>query len=174
MAQKCLTGSRLFAIICFVSYLERCPSGLRSWSWKPVMRQAPWVRISPSPPSPVFAAEARDYSLIGFIFDLEKYSRGRRGAPAKGVGRVTGARVQISLSPPRRSKLCIACSDFFSKVRAHLRRCSFSFIKVKLDSPVRLYTPYGGRSTFCDLPHRNLDNLFPHPQMRINSIIFYF
>ena len=30
----------------------------------------------------------------------EMYSRGRRGAPAKGVGRVTGARVQISPSPP--------------------------------------------------------------------------
>ena len=29
----------------------------------------------------------------------EKYSRGWRGAPAKGVGRVTGARVQIPLSP---------------------------------------------------------------------------
>ena len=29
----------------------------------------------------------------------EKYSRGRRGAPAKGVGRVTGERVQIPLSP---------------------------------------------------------------------------
>ena len=28
----------------------------------------------------------------------EKYSRGRRGAPAKGVGRETGARVQIPLS----------------------------------------------------------------------------
>ena len=31
---------------------------------------------------------------------MEKYSRGRRGAPAKGVGRETGARVQIPLSPP--------------------------------------------------------------------------
>ena len=31
---------------------------------------------------------------------LEKYSRGRRGAPAKGVGRETGARVQIPPSPP--------------------------------------------------------------------------
>ena len=30
----------------------------------------------------------------------EMYSRGRRGAPAKGVGRVTVARVQISPSPP--------------------------------------------------------------------------
>ena len=33
----------------------------------------------------------------------EMYSRGRRGAPAKGVGRVTGARVQISPSPPVKS-----------------------------------------------------------------------
>ena len=29
----------------------------------------------------------------------EKYSSGRRGAPAKGIGRVTGARVRIPLSP---------------------------------------------------------------------------
>ena len=33
------------------------------------------------------------------IMNSEKYSRGRRGAPAKGVGRATGARVQIPLSP---------------------------------------------------------------------------
>ena len=31
---------------------------------------------------------------------MEKYPRGRRGSPAKGVGRVTGARVQIPASPP--------------------------------------------------------------------------
>ena len=37
---------------------------------------------------------------------LEKYSSGRRGAPAKGVGRVTVARVQIPLSPPYRNGLC--------------------------------------------------------------------
>ena len=35
-----------------------------------------------------------------FTLDLEKYSSGERGAPAKGVGRVSGARVQISPSPP--------------------------------------------------------------------------
>ena len=33
------------------------------------------------------------------IITLEKYSSGRRGAPAKGIGRVTGARVQIPPSP---------------------------------------------------------------------------
>ena len=31
---------------------------------------------------------------------METYSRGWRGAPAKGVDRETGARVQISPSPP--------------------------------------------------------------------------
>ena len=33
------------------------------------------------------------------ITTTEKYSRGRRGAPAKGVGRATGARVQIPPAP---------------------------------------------------------------------------
>ena len=40
--------------------------------------------------------------IISFAFQQgkkEKYSRGRRGAPAKGVGRATGARVQIPLTP---------------------------------------------------------------------------
>ena len=40
-----------------------------------------------------------------FIFrHLEKYSSGGRGAPAKGVGRVTGARVQIPPSPFKSQK----------------------------------------------------------------------
>ncbi len=37
--------------------------------------------------------------MVEVIQAMEKYSRGRRGAPAKGVGRATGARVQIPLSP---------------------------------------------------------------------------
>ena len=43
--------------------------------------------------------------LVEAFGPMEKYSRGRRGAPAKGVGRATGARVQIPPSP------------FFSNVR---------------------------------------------------------
>ena len=35
---------------------------------------------------------------------MEQYSRGWRGAPAKGVDRVTGARVQISPAPPYKNK----------------------------------------------------------------------
>ena len=48
---------------------------------------------------------------------LEKYSRGRRGAPAKGVGRETGARVQIPPSPSFR---------FFKKVVDKLKDMSYS------------------------------------------------
>ena len=56
--------------------------------------KAPRVRISASPPF---------FILIPFL-NSEKYSRGRRGAPAKGVGRESGARVQISPSPPEKTQ----------------------------------------------------------------------
>ena len=36
-----------------------------------------------------------------YTFYSEWYPRGRRGSPAKGVGRETVARVQISLTPPK-------------------------------------------------------------------------
>ena len=36
---------------------------------------------------------------------METYSRGWRGAPAKGVDWETGARVQISLSPPLKKQI---------------------------------------------------------------------
>ena len=79
--------------------------------------QGPWVRIPPSPP---FTTESPFTN-----FALEKYSRGRRGAPAKGVGRETGARVQIPPSPPRRRKRYIACGDFFVKITARSFCCGF-------------------------------------------------
>ena len=52
----------------------------------------------------------------GCVKSSEKYSRGRRGAPAKGVGRATGARVQIPLSPLQENDLNIkGLSRFFVK-----------------------------------------------------------
>ena len=45
----------------------------------------------------------------------EKYSRGRRGAPAKGVGRLRGAGVQIPPSP---------FQDFKNPYRVHYILCS--------------------------------------------------
>ena len=38
---------------------------------------------------------------------MENYSSGWRGAPAKGVGRATGARVQIPDSPPETSSFIL-------------------------------------------------------------------
>ena len=37
---------------------------------------------------------------VTILLGMEKYPRGRRGSPAKGVGWATGARVQIPPSPP--------------------------------------------------------------------------
>lgn len=51
----------------------------------------PWVRIPLSPP---------ELNIL-FILRLRRSTQaGRRGAPAKGVGRETGARVRIPPSPP--------------------------------------------------------------------------
>ena len=45
---------------------------------------------------------------------MEKYPRGRRGSPAKGVVRIERvARVQISLSPPTKKELLFTKSSFF-------------------------------------------------------------
>ena len=47
-------------------------------------------------------------------YDLQKYPRGRRGSPAKGVGCLkNAARVQIPPSAPARRKRHIACAELF-------------------------------------------------------------
>ena len=77
--------------------MKRCVSvigEMSEWFKEPVLKtgdsKEPWVRIPLSPP------------FFSFIMSvLEKYSRGRRGSPAKGVGRESCARVQIPLSPPK-------------------------------------------------------------------------
>ena len=62
-------------------------------------------------------------TIYNIFVILEKYSRGRRGAPAKGVGRVTVARVQIPPSPPKALAFC-KCFLFCVK-RAPGHRCAF-------------------------------------------------
>ena len=57
-------------------------------------------------------------SYFDMDFALEKYSRGRRGAPAKGVGRETGARVQIPPSPPEQPLEFFERLLFFQKFRS--------------------------------------------------------
>ena len=60
----------------------------------------------------------------------EKYSRGRRGAPAKGVGRATGARVQIPLSPLHFCKEFSEKNKQFKKLKKLVdnrqKRCYYS------------------------------------------------
>lgn len=56
----------------------------------------PWVRIPLSPPSKInkeIKTKTRRSTQVG-----------RRGAPAKGVGRETGARVRIPPSPPSKNE----------------------------------------------------------------------
>ena len=65
--------------------------------------KAPRVRISASPP----------FLYLNTFLNSEKYSRGRRGAPAKGVGRESGARVQISPSPPHLGVTSVTPRLFF-------------------------------------------------------------
>ena len=55
---------------------------------------------------------------------MEEYPSGQRGQTVNLLA--LPSMVRIHPPPPRRSKLCIACSDFFIKVRARSRRCSSS------------------------------------------------
>ena len=74
----------------------------------------------------VLTVPAEQQSVI-IIFEIRRSTQvGRRGAPAKGVGRIlTGARVQISPSPPEKSTHLSAktmCA-FFNEIR--LRRVKY-------------------------------------------------
>ena len=87
------------------------------------------------------------------ITTTEKYSRGRRGAPAKGVGRATGARVQIPLSPlhfqviifltlnqrfEKNKNFCLTTTSKYDKINTRLvrqeRRTSRKFEKINKKS----------------------------------------
>ncbi len=78
-------------------------------------------------------------NILGTL-NTEDYSSGQRGSPAKGVGRVTGARVRISCPPPK-NRLAFASLFFLSKPQAwHIIRHRRYIIKGDL-SPLYLITP---------------------------------
>ena len=67
-------------------------------------------------PNCIFSGRSDEFPwMIGGSGFEEKYSRGRRGAPAKGVGRLRGAGVQIPPSP---------FQDYRDPVRVHYILCS--------------------------------------------------
>ena len=67
---------------------------------------------------------------------MEQYSRGWRGAPAKGVGRVTGAKVQILSSPPEKSTVKTV---LFSYPSHRLGISSTHEVRCISSAPVGLY-----------------------------------
>ncbi len=69
---------------------------------------------------------------------VEKYSRGRRGAPAKGVGRSRGARVQIPLSP------------FLYQCKDKARKCCISGLFVCQYATVLCFLSAGWRFFFTE------------------------
>ena len=76
-------------------------------SWKPSYGNVPWVRIPLSAPHTKccsFSAAFWEFNNINLL-PMQKYSSWWRGAPAKGVGRETGARVRVSPSAPRKKHL---------------------------------------------------------------------
>jgi hypothetical protein len=86
--------------------------------------------------------------------------------------RATSYRFKSCYPHHRRSKLYIACSDFFTKIRAHSRRCSSFPQKVTLGYVVRLKTPsrrFAVATNFCgSSPYRNLTPVFCYTLTRDN------
>ena len=70
---------------------------------------------------------------------MEKYSRGRRGAPAKGVGRATGARVQIPLSPfssQCQKQKCPADTSVFLLYRKFLKTLEVVYNRLEIKNDI--------------------------------------
>ena len=80
--------------------------------------------------------ESHSLRQLNFSIDLRKYPRGRRGSPAKGVGRVKSvAEVQILSSAPRKARENIAFSLAFSLISSCFGDISFNIIFEELHLP---------------------------------------
>ena len=78
-------------------------------------------------------------SANSFTIDLRKYPRGRRGSPAKGVGRVkSAAEVQILSSAPRKARENIAFSLAFSFISSCFAKKSSILAFQKMPLPLSL------------------------------------
>ena len=88
---------------------------------------------------PLRPAQSKKKSVSSNPFDLQKYPRGRRGSPAKGVGRETGARVQIPPSAPQETALFVgnrAVSSFIMLLFPRKSSCLlFLFFRLPLNLP---------------------------------------
>ena len=62
---------------------------------------------------------------------MEIYSSGWRGAPAKGVGRATGARVQIPDSPPETSSFILDVFLYRKLFRFYILINLYKYFKIE-------------------------------------------
>ena len=85
---------------------------------------------------PLRHAQSKKKSVSSNPFDLQKYPRGRRGSPAKGVGRETGARVQIPPSAPQETALFVGNRAVF-----FFYYVAFALEKFLFIVPVFSFTP---------------------------------
>ena len=83
--------------------------------------------------------ESHSLRQLNFSIDLRKYPRGRRGSPAKGVGRVkSAAEVQILSSAPRKARENIAFSLAFSFISSCFAKKSSILAFQKMPLPLSL------------------------------------
>ena len=83
--------------------------------------------------------ESHSLRQLNFSIDLRKYPRGRRGSPAKGVGRVKSvAEVQILSSAPRKARENIAFSLAFSFILSCFAKKSSILAFQKMPLPLSL------------------------------------
>ena len=83
--------------------------------------------------------ESHSLRQLNFSIDLRKYPRGRRGSPAKGVGRVkSAAEVQILSSAPGKARENIAFSLAFSFILSCFAKKSSVLVFQKMPLPLSL------------------------------------
>ena len=83
--------------------------------------------------------ESHSLRQLNFSIDLRKYPRGRRGSPAKGVGRVkSAAEVQILSSAPRKARENIVFSLAFSFILPCFAKKSSILAFQKMPLPLSL------------------------------------
>ncbi len=133
---------------------------MSEWFKEPVLKTGdssePWVRIPLSPP------------LSASKICLQKYPRGRRGSPAKGVGGLNRARVQIPPSAPTKSRFQNESGTFVypSQNKTHpvfLRHFQLAFLCCKFRTARWRRSPFFFQPHHPILHHRVKNRTKRHP-----------
>ena len=88
-------------VILFIKSRRGIEAVITRRSWKPFAHKAHGFE----------SHHLRHFFIFWFSLSMQKYSSWWRGAPAKGVGRVTGARVRVPPSAPEK-EIALTCGFF--------------------------------------------------------------